>query len=126
MDGPRSELKHDRWLHNIDQAISNLSQTHCIGRTEHFDQDIATFVPILEAFGLTFETPTGISENTSSRDFKQPIETQLEMMKAQISEEAWGRLMYLNHQDLELYDYASALIAKRQADGYRPYLSENI
>jgi hypothetical protein len=97
-----------------------------VGRTEHFDADVARFIPILAAYGLTFSPEQGLAENTSSEDFREPIEQQLESMKASLSAEIWERLLHCNHQDLELYDYVTGLIDQRDALGYPTYLSKNI
>ena len=123
---PWFEERESRRVYDIDQAITNLNQAQCVGRTEHFDADVARFIPILAAYGLTFSPEQGLAENTSSNDFREPMEQQLETMKASLSGEMWDRLLHCNHQDLELYDYVSALIDQRDASGYPNYLSKNI
>lgn len=126
LDWPKSEWKSGRFIYDIDQAITNLHQVQCLGRTEYFDEDVSHFTEILTAYDISFRPEPGVAENTSSPEFALTLEAQLQSMKSAISSEVWEQLIYLNHQDLELYDYASTLIAKRQAEGYRPYLSENI
>ena len=123
---PWFEERESRRVYDIDQAITNLNQAQCVGRTEHFDADVTRFIPILAAYGLTFSPEQGLAENTSSDDFREPIEQQLETMKASLSAEMWDRLLHCNHQDLELYNYVNTLIDQRDALGYPTYLSKNI
>ena len=123
---PRFEEREGVRIYDLDQAVSNLNQIQCVGRTEHFDPDVARFIPILTAYGLSFTPEQGLAENTSSNDFREPMEQQLETMKASLSGEMWDRLLHCNHQDLELYDYVSALIDQRDASGFPNYLSKNI
>ena len=123
---PRFEEREGARIYDIDQAVSNLNQAQCVGRTEHFDADVTRFIPILAAYGLTFSPEQGLAENTSSDDFREPIEQQLETMKASLSAEMWDRLLHCNHQDLELYNYVNTLIDQRDALGYPTYLSKNI
>jgi hypothetical protein len=123
---PRFENRKGTRVYDIDQAITNLNQVQCLGRTEHFDADVARFIPILAAYGLHFDPEQGLAENTSSSDFREPMQQQLDSMKASLTDESWERLLHCNHQDLEIYDYVSALIDQRDASGFPNYLSKNI
>lgn len=123
---PRFEEREGTRVYDIEQAITNLNQVQCLGRTEHFDADVARFIPILAAYGLPFDPEQGLAENTSSSDFREPMQHQLDSMKASLADEIWERLLHCNQQDLELYDYVSALIEQRDAAGFPTYLSKNI
>lgn len=123
---PWFEEREGRRVYDIDQAVTNLNQAQCVGRSEHFDADVARFIPILAAYGLSFDPEPGLAENTSSSDFREPMQQQLDSMKGSLTDETWERLLHCNHQDLELYDYASALIEQRGATSFPTYLSKNI
>lgn len=123
---PWFEEREGRRVYDIDQAVTNLNQAQCVGRSEHFDADVARFIPILAAYGLSFDPEPGLAENTSSSDFREPMQQQLDSMKGSLTDETWERLLHCNQQDLELYDYASALIEQRGATSFPTYLSKNI
>ena len=114
---PRRENRGGRVVYDIQTAVHNLSLVPCLGRTEHFDHDAASFELILKEYDFPFSYKPRKPENVSAPDHGDPIETQLQTMKDSISKEMWEKLQWLNHQDLELYDITEKIIERRLKSG---------
>lgn len=113
---PRVESRGGRLIYDIAQAARNLNNVPCLGRTEHFDADVASFEPILEQYGLSFEYTPRLPENVSSTDYHLPTEQRLASLRSRVSEATWQKLEYLNNQDLELWDLSHRIV-ERNARG---------
>jgi len=92
-----------RPVYDLDAALDNLSKVACLGRTEYFDRDVASFIPILFERGFDLEYATPIRENVGAPDFGLSHLEQLQRMQADLSTETWDLLHWFNHQDLALF-----------------------
>ena len=123
---PRRENRGGRVVYDIQTAVNNLTLVPCLGRTEHFDHDVASFELILEEYDFPFSYKPRKAENVSAPDHGDPVEKQLQAMKDSISKETWEKLQWLNHQDLELYGITEEIIEDRLNSGLRIPVAKEI
>ena len=83
----------------------------CVGRTEYFDEDVASFIPTLAAAGIRLHYQQRITENVGAPDFGLSLEQQLENMRSQISATTWEQLHWFNQQDVAVFE---AVCRRRQ------------
>ena len=101
---PRGVNTEGRPLYDLEAALRNLSAVPCVGRAEYFDEDVASFLPEFAAAGINFEYHQPVTENIGAPDFGLSLEQQLNNTRTAISESAWDKLHWFNHQDIELFD----------------------
>ena len=119
---PRLRDTGGRLAYDLYTAIRNIESIPCLGRTEHFDRDTASFAATLKRFGIDFQyTPTK-PQNASSSEAQLPMEQQLENLRSRLTPDLWQALLDINDQDLELYEVGSALVEQRLADNWTPTL----
>lgn len=105
---PRGSNEGGRPMYDLDNAMKNLTEVDLLGRVEHFDQDIARFPSVIEAHGLPFRIEHSVSENVGSPDFSQSTQAQLSNFRSQVTAATWDRLLWLNEQDLTLWESVCA------------------
>lgn len=115
---PKRQGIDGRVNYDLQTAINNLSLVPCLGRTEHFDTDVASFAGTLARFDIPFSYQPKRAENISSPDHGQPISEQLDAMQEHLTAATWDRLRWMNHQDLALYDIVHDMLEKRLANGF--------
>jgi len=98
-------------LYDLDAALKNLSEVACVGRTEYFDEDVASFIPTLAAAGIRLHYQQRVTENVGAPDFGLSLEQQLGNMRSQISATTWEQLHWFNQQDVALFE---AVCRRRQ------------
>ena len=108
---PRGVNTDGRPLYDLDTALKNLSEVPCVGRTEYFDADVASFIPTLAAVDIQLRYRQRVSENVGAPDFGLSLEQQLDNMRSQISATTWDQLHWFNHQDMALFE---AVCRRRQ------------
>ena len=104
--------------YDLQTAINNLSLVPCLGRTEHFDTDVASFAHTLARFDIPFSYQPKRAENISSPDHGQPISEQLAAMQENLTAATWDKLRWMNHQDLALYDVVHNMLETRLTTGF--------
>jgi len=82
-----------------------------VGRTEYFDEDVASFIPTLAAAGIRLDYQRRVTENVGAPDFGLSLEQQLDNMRSQISATTWEQLHWFNQQDVALLE---AICRRRQ------------
>ena len=115
---PKLHRIEGRVNYDLQTAINNLSLVPCLGRTEHFDTDVASFAGTLARFDIPFSYQPKRAENISSPDHGQPISEQLDAMQEHLTAATWDKLRWMNHQDLALYDIVHDMLEKRLANGF--------
>jgi len=120
---PKRKGEGGRVCFDLQAAINNLLSVPCLGRTEHFDRDVASFSETLAQFGITFSHQPGKAENVSSPDYDQPAEQQLMAMQNSLTAETWEKLLWMNHQDLALFDVVNEMVEQRLIRGFPSHLA---
>ena len=120
---PKRKGEGARVCFDLQAAINNLLSVPCLGRTEHFDRDVASFSETLAQFGITFSHRPGKAENVSSPDYDQPAEQQLMAMQNSLTAETWEKLLWMNHQDLALFDVVNEMVEQRLSRGFPSHLA---
>ena len=115
---PKRQGIDGRVNYDLQTAINNLSLVPCLGRTEHFDTDVASFADTLARFDIPFSYQPKRAENISSPDHGQPISEQLDAMREHLTAATWDKLRWMNHQDLALYDIVHDMLEKRLVTGF--------
>lgn len=116
--GPRSANRGGRLHYDLHTAVNNLNNVPCLGRTEHFDEDVKGFEATLNDYGIDFSYTPRDPENVSSSDFRQPVEEQLSTLQSALSASNWETLQFLNDQDLELYELGCRLVELRASGAF--------
>ena len=101
---PQGHNEDGRPLYGLDNAMKNLASVELLGRVEHFEQDVARFPSLLAAHGLRFRIEEPVSENVGAPDFSLSTEDQLDNLRSQVAANTWKRLLWLNEQDLALWE----------------------
>jgi hypothetical protein len=114
---PARRGENGRVCFDLQAAINNLLLVPCLGRTEHFDADVASFTKTLSRLDIAFSYRPGEAENVSSADHKEPIERQLATFRDWVKPETWEQLNWMNHQDLALYDIVQEMMEQRLTEG---------
>ena len=114
---PARRGENGRVCFDLQAAINNLLLVPCLGRTEHFDADVASFTKTLSRLDIAFSYRPGEAENVSSADHKEPIERQLATFRDRVKPETWEQLNWMNHQDLALYDIVQEMMEQRLTEG---------
>lgn len=120
---PQRKGEEGRVCFDLQAAINNLLSVPCLGRTEHFDRDVASFSETLLHFGMTLSHQPGKAENVSSPDYDQPAEQQLKAMQNSLTAETWEKLLWMNHQDLALFDIVNEMVEQRLSRGFPSHLA---
>lgn len=120
---PKRKGEAGRVCFDLQAAINNLILVPCLGRTEHFDRDVKSFSETLAHFGLTFSHQPGKAENVSSPDYGQSAEQQLKAMQSSLTAETWEKLLWMNHQDLALFDVVNEMVEQRLSRGFPCHLT---
>ena len=115
---PKHHSIDGRFNCDLQAAINNLSLVHCLGRTEHFDTDVASFADTLARYDIPFSYQPKRAENISSPDHGQPVSEQLAAMQEHLTAATWDKLRWMNHQDLALYDIVHDMLETRLATGF--------
>ena len=95
-------------MYDLTMAMINLDAVELLGRVEYFDEDIARFPSVIEAHGLPFRIEHSVSENVGSPDFSQATQAQLSNFRSQVTAATWDHLLWLNEQDLTLWESVCA------------------
>ena len=115
---PKRHSINGRVNYDLQTAVNNLSLVPCLGRTEHFDTDVARFADTLARFDIPFSYQPRPAANISSPDHGQPISEQLAVMQEHLTATTWDKLRWMNHQDLALYDVVHDMLEARLASGF--------
>jgi hypothetical protein len=115
---PKRHGINGRVNYDLQTAVNNLSLVPCLGRTEHFDTDVASFSDTLARYDIPFSYQPKRAENISSPDHGQPISEQLAAMQEHLTAATWDKLRWMNHQDLALYDMVHDMLEKRLTTGF--------
>lgn len=99
-------------LYDLPTALRNLSGVDLLGRTEHFEADVARFARILSRdHGITLTLPEDTRKNVTeqhARGTAERVEALLESLPSALGK----RLVEANWQDMALYDRACELIER--------------
>ncbi len=111
---PRGVNTDGRPLYDLEAALRNLSAVSCVGRAEYFDEDVASFLPKFAAAGINVEYHQRVTANIGAPDFGLSLEQQLHNTRTAISESAWDKLHWFNHQDIELFEVVCRRLERSQ------------
>ena len=109
---PAVRRLNDMMQYDLATAKRNLANVEMLGRTEHFEDDVARFVMIAARHGLTMKVPAETRHNTTETH-DLPVAKRVEQLLEPLSAQLKAQLMAANEQDLELYAHAETLIAAR-------------
>lgn len=98
--------------YDLVQARRNISSVELLARTEHFQDDVGRFAPILKRYGLAFDCADAAAHNVTASDFSLTVEQRLGLVADELGDEMFNRLLVANRQDLVLYDDARQLIER--------------
>lgn len=97
-------------VYDLGTALRTLSGVELLGRTEHFEDDVARFGDILGQHGLALRLPEDTRHNVTHAS-ADSMAGREEAMLSTLPPELRDRLIRANRQDTALYDRACALIA---------------
>lgn len=101
----------DGLTYDLGTALRTLSGVELLGRTEHFEADVARFGDILAPHGLTLRLPEDTRHNVTHAAADSTAE-RVEAMLSSLPATLRDRLVRANQQDVALYDRACALIER--------------
>ncbi|MFC0342332.1 hypothetical protein [Paracoccus niistensis] len=108
---PLHKRSADGLVYDIATALRMLTGVELLGRTEHFEADVARFGDILAPHGLTLNLPEDTRHNVTHAGTDSTAE-RVEAMLSSLSPDLRDRLIRANRQDSALYDRACALIER--------------
>lgn len=98
--------------YDLVQARRNIAGVELLARTEHFQDDVGRFAPILKRYGIAFECAGAAAHNVTASDLSLSVEQRLALIAEELGDEMFNRLLTANRQDLVLYDDARQLIER--------------
>ncbi|WP_273501534.1 sulfotransferase family 2 domain-containing protein [Paracoccus sphaerophysae] len=98
-------------VYDLAAAFRNLSAIELLGRTEHFETDVARFADILADHGITLALPEDTRKNVTQHH-ESTISERVEALLAPLPAPLRERLQAANVQDVALYDRACQLIER--------------
>lgn len=98
---------------DIDQAMRNLRNVELLARTEYFNQDVGRFKDMLAEHGLEFRFEGISPKNVTSKTLDKPVDQRVAEVAGMLSAKTLHQLEAANAQDLQLYEFVSALIEHR-------------
>lgn len=101
----------DRMEYDLARAEANLRGVSCLGRTEHFADDVARFARIMAESGLPLRVPDGERRNVTDPS-TDPVDVRVGRLLDGLSPVLRRRLIAANEQDQVLYDMANARAAE--------------
>lgn len=101
----------DGLTYDLGTALRTLSGVELLGRTEHFESDVARFADILAGYGLTLRLPEDTRHNVTHAAADSTGD-RVEAMLSTLPPALRDRLVRANQQDAALYDRACALIER--------------
>lgn len=96
-------------VYDLGAALRTVASVELLGRTEHFEADVARFGDILAQHGVTLRLPEDTRHNVThaaADSTAQRVEAMLSLLPPALRD----RLIDANRQDVALYDRACALI----------------
>lgn len=100
---------------DLHAAIENLAAVPLLGRTEHFDTDVASFAPTLAKYGLAYDFQTLKPKNVSNSDFQSPASGRVTALEKTLGDHLTGLLKDLLQQDLELYRWVNERLDSKRS-----------
>lgn len=112
---PRSRplLRRERtgMIYDLSTALRTLAGIELLGRTEHFEQDVARFGRILAGHGIALTLPEDTRKNVTQHHDRTRAE-RVETLLSGLPDGLRARLRAANQQDGALYDRACELIER--------------
>ncbi|MCX7889014.1 MAG: hypothetical protein N2422_04700 [Rhodobacteraceae bacterium] len=100
--------------YDLDRALANLRSVVLLGRTEHFDDDLARIAAKAAGHGLSLVRPADLRRNATDDRRLSPEERRAELTRM-LGEALAGRLAEANAQDSALCAAAAALLSAGDA-----------
>ncbi len=98
--------------YDLSRAEANLAGADLVGRADHFAEDVARFLPVLDAAGLPLSLPPDLHLNATAGDGGAGApRARADALLRGLPPDLAGRLIAANAQDLALYAQAEARIA---------------
>ena len=98
--------------YDIFQAIRNIENVKLLARTEYFREDVARFPTILRRYNVDFKYIDMDAQNTTSENVDTSIEDKILIVKDNLTDRNYRRLVDSNDQDISLLEYSDKVIGK--------------